>query len=84
MQIRYISIFLCFTRVKDISETMLQYPAVLPEIWDSAHINFGQHVAWSSAVSSSFWLKETAKIHATFNKDQFWLATWNVNKKKNI
>ena len=43
MQISYISIFLCFTRVKDISETMLQYPAVLPEIWDSAHINFRQH-----------------------------------------
>jgi len=45
MQMRYISMFLYFTRVKDISETMLQYPAVLPEIWDSAHINFGQHVA---------------------------------------
>ena len=66
---------------------MLQYPAVLPQIWDSALINFGQHahnVAWSSAVSSSFWLKETAKIHAKFNKDQFWLATWSAKKKKNI
>lgn len=51
---------------------MLQYPAVLPEIWDSAIINFGQHahnIAWSSAVSSSFWPKETAKIQATYNKD---------------
>lgn len=66
---------------------MLQYPAVLSEIWDSTLINFGQHahdIAWSSAVSSSFWLKETTEFQATFNKDQFWLATLSINKKKNI